>query len=131
MGEVCSAAPTAYCGTMGSMRFAGIHLLIELWDAEYMTDAEVIGETIKEAIEACGATLLSLDLHEFSPNAGISGVAVLQESHISIHTWPEFGYAAMDIFVCGTVDPYKALPVFQRVFQPGKMQVVEVKRGIF
>ena len=95
-----------------------------------MTDPTRIRAAMIEAVEACGATLLSIDLHEFSPNAGVSGVAVLQESHISIHTWPEFEYAAMDIFVCGTCDPYKAIPVLREHFQPGNIQVVEVKRGL-
>jgi S-adenosylmethionine decarboxylase len=85
---------------------------------------------MKDAITACGATMLSIDLHEFSPNGGISGAAILKESHISIHTWPEYEYAAMDIFVCGTIDPNKAIPVLKKGFKPDNIQVVEIKRGI-
>ncbi|HBF33928.1 TPA: adenosylmethionine decarboxylase [Candidatus Sumerlaeota bacterium] len=124
-------APSAYCGVQGPIKFAGIHLIIELWKARHMTDPTIIETLMKQAVEACGATLLSIDLHVFSPGGGVSGVAVLQESHISIHTWPEYEYAAMDIFVCGTIDPYKALPVLKDGFEPETIQVVELKRGIF
>ena len=80
---------------------------------------------------ACGATLLKLHTHVFTPYDGISGVAVLMESHIAIHTWPELEYAAVDIFVCGNVDPYKAVPVFKEAFRSDNVQVLELKRGIF
>ncbi|NQU42550.1 adenosylmethionine decarboxylase [bacterium] len=129
--ENATLTQNGFCGQRGQIKFAGIHLIIELWQAQHMTDPSSIRAIMIEAIEACGATLLSIDLHVFSPNGGVSGVAVLQESHISIHTWPEYEYAAMDVFVCGTVDPYLALPVLRERFQPGSMQVVEVKRGIF
>jgi S-adenosylmethionine decarboxylase len=129
--ENTTLAPIAFCGKQGPVNFAGIHLIVELWKARHMTDPAIIRTIMTQAIEACGATLLSIDLHVFSPNGGVSGVAILQESHISIHTWPEFEYAAMDIFVCGTIDPYKAIPVIKEGFEPGSMQVVEIKRGIF
>ena len=131
MENTTTVESSAFCGTQGSIKFAGIHLLIELWQAKHMTDPASIRSIMVDAITACGATLLSIDLHVFSPGGGVSGVAVLQESHISIHTWPEYEYAAMDVFVCGTIDPYLALPVLKERFQPGKLQVVEVKRGIF
>ncbi|MFW6255953.1 MAG: adenosylmethionine decarboxylase [Candidatus Sumerlaeota bacterium] len=121
----------SYCGHNDHMKYAGVHLIVELWQCNYLTDATKIRSIILDAVNACGATLLSMDLHVFSPNGGVSGVAVLQESHISIHTWPEYEYAAMDIFVCGTLDPYEAIPVLKDGFQPGKVQVVEMKRGIF
>lgn len=120
----------AYCGQSGRIKFAGIHLIVELWQASHLTDPSRIRSIMTEAIEACGATLLSMDLHVFSPNGGVSGVAVLQESHISIHTWPEFEYAAMDVFVCGTIDPYPAIEVIKDRFEPGSIQVIEHKRGI-
>ncbi|MFH0910664.1 MAG: adenosylmethionine decarboxylase [Planctomycetota bacterium] len=122
--------PTKYCGSNGVVRYAGIHLIIEVWQARYLTDARMIETIMREAVAACGATLLRIDLHEFSPNGGISGVGILQESHISVHTWPEYDYAAMDIFVCGTLNPYGAVEVLKRGFQPGKIQIMEIKRGI-
>ncbi len=133
MNENCAAATQGlieYCGTNGYIRFAGIHLIVELWESRYMTDIEEVEKILRDAVAACDATLLDMNLHEFLPSGGISGVGVLAESHISIHTWPEFEYAAMDIFVCGTKDPYKCLPVLKAGFEPGRMQVTEHKRGI-
>ena len=112
------------------MKFAGVHLLIELWTDHFLNDSNRIREIIIKAINACGATMLGIDLHEFTPNGGISGVAILQESHLSIHTWPEYSYAAIDLFVCGTVDPYLAIPVLESEFKPEKLEVQEVKRGV-
>lgn len=121
----------SYCGQNNHLKYAGVHLIVDLWHCQHLDNATKIRGIMMEAVRACGATLLSMDLHEFSPNGGVSGVAVLQESHISIHTWPEFEYAALDIFVCGTLDPYNTVPVLKEGFKPGKMQVVELKRGIF
>lgn len=119
-----------FCGREGDLKFAGIHLLAELWKPRYLTDIDRIRDIIIKAVEACGATMLSIDLHVFSPNGGVSGIAVLQESHISIHTWPEYEYAALDLFVCGTINPHLALPVLREEFQPERLEVQEVKRGI-
>ena len=110
--------------------YAGTHLLIEMWGAKNIDSAENVKEILKEAVSACGATLLYIHTHTFSPYNGVSGVAVISESHISIHTWPEFGYAAVDIFVCGNVDPYKAVPVIKEGFQAEDIQVMELKRGV-
>ena len=72
--------------------------------AERLDDIEHIEATLRRCVEAARATLLHIHLHHFQPN-GVSGVAVLAESHISIHTWPEAGYAALDVFMCGSADP--------------------------
>ncbi len=120
-----------FCATNGHVNYAGVHLIIELWKSDHFTSLPKIRQILIDSVNACGATLLNIDLHEFTPYQGVSGVAVLQESHISIHTWPEYDYAALDIFVCGTVDPYKAIPVLKDGFKPERIQVVEVKRGIF
>jgi S-adenosylmethionine decarboxylase len=111
--------------------YAGTHLLIEMWKAKNIDSAEEVAKIRTEAVHACGATLLEVRTHTFSPYNGVSGIAILKESHISVHTWPEFEYAAVDIFVCGNVDPYKALPVIKEGFQAEKIQVLELKRGIF
>ena len=87
-------------------------------------------EALRAAVDACRATLLELKLHRFSPNGGISGVAIVAESHISIHTWPERAYAAVDIFMCGGADPYLAIPVLRAALEPEQLQLNEQKRGI-
>jgi S-adenosylmethionine decarboxylase len=112
------------------VKFAGTHLLIELWNAKNLGDMSLTDQMLRDATIAAGATLLHIHLHHFGPNAGLSGVAVLAESHISIHTWPERGYAALDIFMCGSCDPYKAVPVIRRAFEPGVVQLSEQKRGV-
>jgi len=76
-----------------------------------------------------GATLLHLHLHHFTPNHGISGVAVLAESHISIHTWPELGFAALDVFVCGSGEAEAAVPVFRRAWSPREVRLSGHRRG--
>ena len=114
----------------GGLLFAGRHLLIELWEAEHLTSEPAIRRILQDAVAACRATLLSIHLHVFSPTHGISGVAVLGESHMSIHTWPEHAYAAVDIFMCGSLDPRKAVPVLKAGFRPKRIQFMEVKRGV-
>ena len=111
------------------MTFAGRHLIVDLWGAEKLDDIAHIEETLKEAVEVAGATLLHIHLHRFSPT-GVSGVAVLAESHISIHTWPEKGYAALDIFMCGDAVPSRAIPVLKRAFTPDQVQLGDFKRGM-
>lgn len=109
--------------------FAGSHLIVDLWDAQSLDDIDAIEDTLHEAIEAAGATLLHMHLHPFEPD-GVSGVAVLAESHISIHTWPERGYAALDVFMCGDAEPEKAVEVLRRRFAPRRIDVSTHKRGV-
>ena len=87
-------------------------------------------ESCNEAVDTCGATLLHIHLHRFGEGAGVSGVAVLAESHISVHTWPERGFAAFDIFMCGSCDPEKAVPVLKRYFKPETVRIDHYRRGI-
>ena len=84
---------------------------------------------MRECVEEAGATLLHIHLHHFTPNNGVSGVAVLAESHISIHSWPECGYAALDVFMCGHADPHRAIDVLKRKFRPSRVEVAEYLRG--
>jgi S-adenosylmethionine decarboxylase len=112
------------------MLFAGTHLIVDLWHASNLDDLQLVEQALRDAAARAGATLLNIDLHHFSPNGGISGVAVLAESHISIHTWPERDYAAIDIFMCGECDPVKALPAIKKGFQPERVQLAEQKRGL-
>jgi S-adenosylmethionine decarboxylase len=112
-----------------SIEYAGIHITIDIWGASGLNDAEHIDGALRKAVTACGATMLELFLHRFEPQ-GITGVAVLAESHMSIHAWPEIQYAAIDVFTCGTCDPLHAVPVFQEAFAPNRIQVTEQKRGL-
>jgi len=112
------------------LRFAGTHLIVELWDAKNLDNLEIADRAMREAAAAAGATVLHIHLHHFQPNGGLTGVAVLAESHISIHTWPERRYAALDIFMCGACDPYKSIPVIRQAFEPGAVQLVEQRRGV-
>ncbi len=109
--------------------YAGRHLLIDLWGARGLSDERHIETALAAAVEACGATMLHVHVHRFG-NGGVSGVAVLAESHISIHTWPERAYAAIDIFMCGGCNPHDAVPVLKSSFAPDSIQLAEQKRGI-
>jgi S-adenosylmethionine decarboxylase len=110
-------------------RFAGTHLIIDVKNGHRLDDLEHIENTFRKCIEVAGATLLHIHMHHFTPNGGVSGVAVLAESHISIHSWPEYGYAALDIFMCGDAKPHLALDVIRDAFQPREMIVQEYLRG--
>ena len=110
--------------------YAGSHVLIDFWGASNLTEPELIEMTLREAAAACGATVLHAHVHRFLSNGGVSGVAVLAESHISIHTWPELDFAAFDIFMCGNCAPELALPVLRRIFQPERERVNEHWRGL-
>ena len=116
--------------TRNGLTYAGSHLIIDLWEAEGLGDRDRIETALIDAVQAAGATLLHIHLHTFEEGGGISGVAVLAESHISVHTWPEKGYAAFDVFMCGDAQPRKALDIFKAAFNPGRVVVGEHKRGV-
>ncbi len=116
--------------TENGLTFAGRHLIIDFWEAEGLNDKDRIEQAIKDAVEAAGATLLHIHLHTFTPSGGVSGVAVLAESHISVHTWPERDYAAFDVFMCGEAQPRKAFSVLKHALAPKRFVVAEHKRGV-
>ena len=116
--------------TRNGVTYAGSHLIIDLWEARGLDDEDRIRQALLDAVEAAGATLLHIHLHRFTPFGGVSGVAVLSESHISVHTWPERGYAAFDIFMCGNTEPRKALAVLTKAFGPKRVVLGEHKRGV-
>ncbi len=111
------------------VRCAGAHLIIDLYDCEKLADLDHIEAALRRCVEASGATLLHIHLHHFEPNGGVSGVAVLAESHISIHSWPENGYAALDVFMCGNADPDACVPVLREAFKPQRVDVNVILRG--
>jgi S-adenosylmethionine decarboxylase len=112
------------------VKFAGTHLLIDLWGASNLGDPDLIDAALREAAEEAGATILHSHFHHFSPNGGVSGVVVLAESHISIHTWPERDFAAVDIFMCGACDPHLSVPVLKAAFKPSRVNLGEQRRGL-
>ena len=110
--------------------FAGKHLIVDLWGASRLDDLQFIKTTLEKTINECGATLLHIYLHRFTENGGVSGVALLAESHVSIHTWPERNYAAVDVFMCGDASPTPAISILRQAFQPRSIQLRDHKRGI-
>jgi S-adenosylmethionine decarboxylase len=126
----CIEVQKDYFVERNGVKYAGMHLLIDLWGATNLADPELIDRSLREAAEVAGATLLHSHFHHFSPNGGVSGVVVLAESHISIHTWPERDFAAVDIFMCGACDPYKAIPVLKAAFKPTTINLGEQRRGL-
>lgn len=130
-GHTEEAKPKDYFIERDGLRFAGQHLIVDMWQAERLDDAAYMEEAFKRAVEAAGATLLHIHVHTFSEGGGVSGVAVLAESHISVHTWPERDYAAFDVFMCGDAKPNKAVDVLREAFAPKLFSVAEHKRGIF
>ncbi len=112
-------------------RPAGVHLLADLAgiDAHLLTDAQAIDALLREAAQAAGARILHSHFHAFGPGMGVTGVLLLAESHISIHTWPEHGFAAADIFMCGESQPQRALAVIDAAFRPNTRSVQTIARG--
>ncbi len=110
-------------------KFAGLHLIIDCLGSRNLSSLEKVEQCLRSCIEAAGATLLHIHLHHFTPEGGISGVAVLAESHISIHSWPEHGFAALDVFMCGNTTPLKTIDIIQAAFDPQELRVKELYRG--
>jgi S-adenosylmethionine decarboxylase len=111
----------------------GRHLLIELFDCDYdaINNLDAVKATLVEAAKRAQATIVDIVFHEFNP-FGISGVVVIAESHLSIHTWPEYRYAAVDIFSCGdTLQPEVAARYLVEQFAAERTSVVEMQRGMF
>jgi S-adenosylmethionine decarboxylase len=111
------------------VRFAGTHLIVDLFGARRLDDLEHIKRTLTRCVEVAGATLLHIHLHHFTPNGGVSGVAVLSESHISIHSWPEADYAALDVFMCGDAKPQNCVEVLREAFSARDVLVKTHQRG--
>ena len=110
----------------------GEHYIIELYKCNpgILDNLEVISETLLDAAKQAGATIIDDRFHKFSPQ-GVSGVVVIAESHLSIHTWPELGYAALDLFTCShDLDIQAAIAMLKRVFESEDVDVKYIKRGI-
>jgi S-adenosylmethionine decarboxylase len=114
------------------LKALGKHLLLELngCDHKLLNDISFIKETMLAAAKESGATVLGESFHQFSPQ-GVSGVIIIAESHLTVHTWPEHGYAGADIFTCGTrVKPEKAAKVIIAKLKPGTHSIILMERGI-
>ncbi len=110
----------------------GRHLLLELkgCDKEVLNDLDFLKDCLNEAAICCNATVVGESFYQFSPQ-GVSGMVNIAESHISIHTWPEYKYAAVDIFTCGdSVEPEKAANLIKKKLEATSYSVIELRRGI-
>jgi len=111
-------------------KYAGIHLLAEFWGGKIIENSKEIEKILIGATKAAKNIPLKVVMYKFYPQ-GMTGVVLLAESHIALHSWPEFNYLAIDIFTCGDkAKPYKALNYFKKVFKPKKVVIKEIKRGI-
>jgi S-adenosylmethionine decarboxylase len=109
----------------------GRHVLTEFYgcDRRILNDVELIREHMEQASRIAGATIVQSVFHLFNPH-GVSGVVVIAESHMAIHTWPEYGYAAIDLFTCGEdVDPWKAYLYLKEMLSAVHVSTMEMKRG--
>jgi S-adenosylmethionine decarboxylase len=110
----------------------GEHLLADLYGvrAEALTEAAAIESLLLQGARAAGANILFSHFHAFGPGRGVTGVVLLAESHISIHTWPEYGFAAADIFMCGKAEPTLALEFIRHALEPSSYSVQTITRGL-
>lgn len=113
-------------------RYAGIHLIVDLWEADpnILKNSEQVRSCLITAAKTAGATVLSDSFHYFGEECGVTGIVVLAESHISIHTWPEERYAAVDIFMCGTCDPRTAVGVIVEGLSSARHDANILYRGL-
>ena len=108
----------------------GVHLLADFWGGKVIESQKLIEKILISAAKKSGNTVLRTTIHKFEPQ-GLTGVVLLEESHISIHSWPEFRYVGIDVFTCGAdSSAQKALEYLKSVFEPKKVQVTEVNRGL-
>lgn len=115
------------------MEALGRQILVEYYDcdSDKINDVSFIEASFLEAAGKSKATIISHNFHKFSPH-GVSGVVVIAESHIAIHSWPEYNYAAVDIFTCGeTIDPWIIQEYLKEAFESTNISSMEMKRGLF
>jgi S-adenosylmethionine decarboxylase proenzyme len=113
------------------LKALGRHVLVEFYncDVQALKEVDLVKQSMIDASLAAGATIVESVFHTFNP-WGVSGVVVISESHLAIHTWPEYGYASVDLFTCGeTVDPWKSYESLKKAFNPEHTRFVELSRG--
>jgi S-adenosylmethionine decarboxylase len=113
----------------GQNYLPGRHLLLDFWGAQRLDDLPFIEQAMRRAAEVCGATVLETRLHQFGTTNGVTGIALLAESHITIHTWPELGYAALDVFMCGACRSEDAVEPLKASFAPSEIKMTVIARG--
>lgn len=114
------------------MNALGKHVIAEFYECDYETinNHELVEDIMLKSVDLSGATTIKSVFHRFSPY-GVSGVVVVSESHFAIHTWPEYGYCAVDVFTCGDlIDNQAALDYLKEKFGSKNVSVVEMKRGV-
>lgn len=109
----------------------GLHVLADLHgvDAGRASDPAYLATLARECAELAGARVLEVAVHGFGTGAGVAGVALLAESHLSFHTWPEHGFAALDAFMCGDCNPERALRRFARGLAAQRLELRHLQRG--
>ncbi len=115
------------------MKALGRQILVEFYgcEARVLDDVETIARHMRQAALVAGATIVKDVFHHFNPQ-GVSGTVVIAESHLAIHTWPEYGYAAVDLFTCGeTVDPWRAFAYLKEALGATNVSSTELRRGLF
>ena len=110
-------------------KFAGTHLVIDVFGAKHLDSLNIVEAALESCVEAVGAKSLHSHLHHTIPGKGVSGVAVLEGGHISVHTWPGAGYAAFDVFLGQTVRAHTIVSVLRRAFDARDVVIKEQKRG--
>jgi len=110
--------------------YAGMHYLVDMWGICNEESTNKINDLLLRAARAAKATVLYQHAYHFGEGLGISAIALLAESHISVHTWPEKSYAAFDIFMCGKTDPNLSLNLLKNELKPKKIEVKKIKRGL-
>ncbi len=111
------------------MKAIGRHIILEMWGCTNLNSVETVESALRDMVTALDVNLLDLKVYPFSP-VGITGMAIVTESHLVIHTWPEYGYAAVDVFTCGAPrDPQTAVDALRDYFRPERIGVMEINRG--
>ena len=114
----------------GQLKSVGRHLILEMWGCRNLNSTEIVERALRDVVREADLTLLDINVYPFTP-IGVTGIAVVTESHVMIHTWPEYGYAAVDVFTCGDqANPEAALPLLREHFAPERIQIMEINRGI-
>ena len=111
------------------MHAIGRHIILEMWGCQNLNSVDTAEQALRDMVDALDVNLLDLRVYPFSP-VGVTGIAIVSESHLVIHTWPEYGYAAVDVFTCGAPrDPQDAVRVLKEHFRPERIGVMEINRG--
>lgn len=111
-------------------QYLGRHLLAEFWGCSRIDDPNYVENALVISAGLAGATIIQAHIHHFGEGLGVTGVLVLAQSHISIHSWPEeSGYAAIDVFMCGTAKPRRAIDALIELLVPSQVLITEYERG--